>query len=247
MGRLAIIGGSGFAQLPGLSVESAAPVATRWGETAAPLVTGTYAGCPVLFLARHGSDHALPPHRVNYRANIAALVDAGATGIVGLGAVGGIAADCGPGVLAVPDQLIDYTHGRAGTFHEGGIDGVVHVDMTWPFDPALRAALLAAAGRAGVAVRNGGTCAVTQGPRLETAAEVRRLGRDGCDLVGMTALPEAALARERGVPYATLAFVVNRAAGIDPAPITLAAIAEQIEYCRAAVQRVLAALLEDAG
>lgn len=244
MGPLGIIGGSGFQSLPGLLIHSAAPVQTPWGTTAAPVQQGTLAGLPVLFLARHGAGHRLPPHLINYRANIAALAAAGATRIVALAAVGGIGAAFGPGVIAVPDQLIDYTHGRAATFHEGD-DGVRHVDFTWPYDCDLRRALLAAAARAGVPVQDGGTYGVTQGPRLETAAEIRRLARDGCDLVGMTAMPEAVLARERGLPYATLAFVVNRAAGLAAEEITMAGIERQIADCAVGIGRLLASLASD--
>lgn len=243
MGRLAIIGGSGFAALPGLEVTASAVAETPWGVTAAPLVQGTLAGQSVLFLARHGAGHTVPPHLVNYRANIAALAAAGATRIVALGAVGGIGPAFGPGVLAVPDQLIDYTHGRASSFHDGGDSGVVHIDFTWPYDADLRRSLLAAAVAAGVSTHDGGVYAVTQGPRLETAAEVRRLARDGCDLIGMTAMPEAALAREQGIAYATLAFVVNWAAGITTREITMAEIERNIADCGAGIDRLLRQLV----
>jgi len=242
MGRLAIIGGSGFESLPGLQVEAAAPAETSYGTTSAPLTQGVLAGIPVLFLARHGSGHSVPPHRINYRANVQALADAGAAGIVALGAVGGITAGFGPAVIAVPEQLIDYTHGRAATFHEGGEAGVVHVDFSRPYSAGLRRALLAAAETAQVPVRDGGTYGVTQGPRLETAAEVQRLRRDGCDIVGMTAMPEAVLARERGIDYATLAFTVNWAAGVTDAEITMDEIRRNIDQCAAGIGRLLGAL-----
>jgi 5'-methylthioadenosine phosphorylase/5'-methylthioinosine phosphorylase len=242
MGPLAIIGGSGFETLPGLVVDAAGNAETRWGRTSAPLTRGMLSGLPVLFLARHGSGHSVPPHLVNYRANVQALADAGARQIVALGAVGGITEGFGPGVVAVPDQLIDYSHGRVSTFHEGGADGVVHVDFSWPYTHALRAELIAAGQRAGVEVRDGGTYAVTQGPRLETAAEIRRLARDGCDIVGMTAMPEAALARERGLDYATLAFTVNWAAGISEQEITMDEIRHNIDQCAAGIGRLLGAL-----
>jgi 5'-methylthioadenosine phosphorylase/5'-methylthioinosine phosphorylase len=242
MDPVAIIGGSGFEQLPGLEIAAAAVARTAWGDTAAPLVRGHLRGLPVLFLARHGTGHSLPPHRVNYRANVAALAEAGAASVITLGAVGGIGPDCGPGTLCVPDQLIDYTYGRPTTFYEGGAAGVVHIDFTEPYDRRLRARLLAAAAVAGVPLKDGGTLAVTQGPRLETAAEICRLRRDDCALVGMTAMPEAALARERGLAYATLAFCVNWAAGLADGPITMAAIHRNIAGCRDAIGRLLEAL-----
>lgn len=247
MGLVAIIGGSGFAGLPGLVEDQRQVVATPFGPTSAPLLRGRLAGRPLLFLARHGEGHALPPHRVNYRANVAALADAGADRIVALGAVGGIAPFCAPGTLVIPDQLIDYTHGRAATFHDGGDSGVVHVDFSRPYDEPLRRALIEAGGAAGVPMHDGGTYGVTQGPRLETAAEIARLRRDGCDLVGMTALPEAALARERGVAYATLAFVVNWAAGVGIGEIAMDEIDRNIGHCAPAIGRVLAAFAQRAG
>ncbi|TVQ86732.1 MAG: S-methyl-5'-thioinosine phosphorylase [Chromatiaceae bacterium] len=242
MGLLAIIGGSGFQTLPALAVSGQTRAVTSYGSPSAPLMEGHLSGLPVLFLARHGPGHRVPPHQINYRANLKALAEAGATQIIGLAAVGGIADDCGPGVLCVPDQLIDYTHGRPNSFYEGGPAGVVHVDFSWPYSPGLRQGLLAAASAAEVPLRDGGTYGVTQGPRLETAAEVRRLHRDGCDLVGMTAMPEAVLARELGIEYATLAFVVNWAAGLTAEVITMDEIQRQIEHCNAAVGRLLTSL-----
>jgi 5'-methylthioadenosine phosphorylase/5'-methylthioinosine phosphorylase len=242
MGPLAIIGGSGFETLPGLVIDAARAADTAYGVTSAPLTRGRLAGLPLLFLARHGSGHSVPPHLINYRANIQALVDAGARHVIALGAVGGITDGFGPGVIAVPDQLIDYSHGRAATFHDGGADAVVHVDFSWPYSRTLRTELLAAGEGAGVAVRDGGTYAVTQGPRLETAAEIRRLAQDGSDIVGMTAMPEAALARERGLEYATLAFTVNWAAGISEQEITMDGIRHNIDQCAARIGRLIGAL-----
>lgn len=242
MSALAIIGGSGFGMLPGLEVRRNAPVETRYGTTSAPLLEGLLAGLPVWFLARHGPEHHLAPHRVNYRANIEALAERGCAAVVALGAVGGIHPACAPGALCVPDQLIDYTWGRAHSFFDDAADGVTHVDFTAPYSESLRRELLAAAQSCDVGLRDGGTYGVTQGPRLETAAEIRRLARDGCDMVGMTAMPEAALARERGLDYATLAFVVNWCAGLSDEPITIATIREQIEHCATKVEAVLTAL-----
>lgn len=207
---LAIIGGSSLTQLPALQAPRRVAVDTPYGAPSAPLVIGRLADREVLFLARHGEPHHLPPHRINYRANLRALQDQGATHVIAVATVGGIAGEFEPGNIALPDQILDYTWGRAATFFD---DTATHIDFTQPYDRALRLRLLRAAQRAGVALHDGGVYAVTQGPRLETAAEIRRLQRDGADLVGMTGMPEAALARELGLPYATLALVVNAAAG----------------------------------
>jgi 5'-methylthioadenosine phosphorylase/5'-methylthioinosine phosphorylase len=242
MSALAIVGGSGFGALPGLQVLRNEHAETRYGLTSAPLVEGVLGGLSVWFLARHGPEHHLAPHRVNYRANIAALAECGCSSIVALGAVGGIHPACAPGSLCIPDQLIDYTSGRAHTYFDDEADGVTHVDFTVPYSESLRSELLSAARSVDVILRDGGTYGVTQGPRLETAAEIRRLARDGCDMVGMTAMPEAALARELGLDYATLAFVVNWCAGLSEEPITIASIQAQIDHCATKVEFVLTAL-----
>ncbi len=244
MSAFAIIGGSGFGTFPGLEIQDSQPVETRYGTTSAPLIRGLLNGQPVCFLARHGAEHHLAPHRINYRANIQALADAGCSAVVALGAVGGIHPACPPGTLCVPDQLIDYSYGRVHSFYDDDADGVCHVDFTEPYSQALRQQLLAAAGGTGIALRDGGTYGVSQGPRLETAAEVRRMARDGCDLVGMTAMPEAALARERDINYATLAFVVNWGAGLSDEAITMDAINGQIERSADAIGRLLVVLAE---
>ena len=166
----------------------------------------------MVFLARHGDGHTIPPHRINYRANLWALKEAGATAVLGVAAVGAIAG-AAPGDLVLPHQLIDYTHGREATYFDGADGRVEHVDFTQPYSPELRAKCLAAARAAGIALADGGVYGAMQGPRLETAAEIDRMARDGATLVGMTGMPEAALARELGLPYATIAVVVNHAAG----------------------------------
>jgi purine nucleoside phosphorylase len=173
----------------------------------------------VLVLPRHGDDHTLPPHAINYRANVVALKEAGADSILALNTVGAISDKCGPGGLAVPSQIIDYTWGRAHTIYDGSDDDFDHIDFTQPFSASLRVALLSAADAAGIDCYDGGVYAATQGPRLETAAEVDRLERDGADFVGMTGMPEASLACELGVEYACLSLVVNLAAGRSDVPI----------------------------
>jgi 5'-methylthioadenosine phosphorylase len=186
---------------------------TPYGEPSGALTFGRLGGADVVFLARHGYGHTLAPHEINYRANVWALKDLKVDGVVSVATVGGIRADLGPGALALPDQIIDYTHSRKATFFEGSETPVIHVDFTLPYSAPLRAALLAAAARCGEPLVDGGTYACTQGPRLETAAEIERIERDGGDMVGMTGMPEAVLAREAGLAYATLGVVVNHAAG----------------------------------
>ncbi|HEX9672838.1 MAG TPA: S-methyl-5'-thioinosine phosphorylase [Burkholderiales bacterium] len=210
---IGIIGGSGLSELEGVEGARRRAVRTPYGRPSGALVLGTLRGRKVVFLQRHGPGHAIPPHEVNYRANIWALHAQKARNVVAIAAVGGIRRDLGPGAFAVPDQIIDYTHGRASTFYTRGRGPVTHIDFTRPYCEAMRQRLLRAARAAGVAVAAEGTYAATQGPRLETAAEIGRLERDGAHLVGMTGMPEAALARELGLCYAALAIVVNHAAG----------------------------------
>ncbi len=210
---LAIIGGSGLTKLSSMEITRREVARTPYGEPSGALMFGTLCCQPVVFLARHGYGHTIPPHLVNYRANIWALKQAKADRIVSVASVGGIRPEFTVGALVVPDQIIDYTWGRTGTFFEGGESLVRHIDFTAPYDQTLRTSLLAAAGLAGVPVFDGGVYAATQGPRLETAAEINRLERDGADVVGMTGMPEAALARELDLPYAAINVVANAAAG----------------------------------
>lgn len=246
---LAIVGGSGFAHMPGLTSVRREVVRTPYGEPSGALTFGTIAGHAVVFLARHGYGHTIPPHQINYLANIWALHARGAKNVLGIAAVGGIRKDLAPSVLAIPDQILDYTHGRAGTFFALGDRGVQHVDFTLPYTPALRAECLQAARRAGEAVVDGGVYAATQGPRLETAAEINRLERDGADMVGMTGMPEAVLAREIGVGYATLAIVVNHAAGRGDSGAAIAVddMAAILQHATGRVQRILEELVKAHG
>lgn len=238
----AIIGGTGLNSLPGL--ENVEELAQRTNWSAYPVIAyrGQLAGEAVLFLPRHGVGHRLPPHRVNYRANIDALRELGATQVVGVAAVGGIRKDLGPAEVAVPHDIIDYTWGRDHTFCDDEDDSVLHIEFAPPYDEALRVELLGAAAGA-VKLVDQAVLGVTQGPRLESAAEVEKLRRDGCDLVGMTGMPETALAREAGLAYASLAVVVNWAAGIG-----VGAIHAEIEQSIAAgmekVQTVLSAWVQ---
>ncbi|MHA7815215.1 MAG: S-methyl-5'-thioinosine phosphorylase [Pseudohaliea sp.] len=240
---VAIIGGTGIDQLAGFEPTGGETPETPYGPPSGPVEKGAVEGVPVLFLQRHGKPRALPPHRINYRANLWALRELGAAAVVAVNAVGGIHEACTPGRLVLPDQLIDYTWGREHTVDDGGDSPVRHCDFTEPYDPALRRALLMAAQEAGIACRDGGVLGVTQGPRLETAAEIRRLRGDGCDLVGMTGMPEASLARELELPYASICMVVNAAPGLDDQPLTLAAMGEVLAREAGAVAALLRAFL----
>ncbi len=209
---LAIIGGSGLTRLSTLAVAHREVVRTPYGQPSSALLFGQIAGRDTIFLARHGHGHTIPPHRVNYRANLWALKERGASAVLAVASVGGIRGVV-PGDLVLPHQLIDYTHDREGTFFDGGDQQVVHIDFTRPYTPSLRATCLAAAASARIALADGGVYGAVSGPRLETAAEIDRLERDGATMVGMTGMPEAALARELELPYAAVAVVVNHAAG----------------------------------
>jgi|TARA_R110002073_G_scaffold2938_3_gene19227 5'-methylthioinosine phosphorylase len=240
---LAFIGGTGLTRIPGLNVSERRQVGTRWGKASSDVVFGELAGQPVLFLARHGDPHVLLPHQVNYRANIAALKEAGATAVIAINAVGGISPAADSGVIVVPDQIIDYTHGRDATYFDQGQTPVVHVDFSWPFDAPLRERLVAALKKVDAPYVDGGCYGATQGPRLETAAEIRRLEQDGCTIVGMTGMPEAVLARELALPYAMLSLVVNPAAGKVDREITMAEIEAVIHQGMGKVADALVALL----
>jgi 5'-methylthioadenosine phosphorylase len=209
---LAIIGGTGLTQLANLDVSRRQVVRTPYGEPSGPLTFGAIRGVPMIFLARHGYGHTIPPHQVNYRANLWALKEQGAGEIVSVVSVGGIRKDLGPGKIVVPTQIVDYTWGRMSTYFEDEAP-VKHIDFTEPYTGELRARLLAAARKSGETAVDGAVYAVTQGPRLETAAEIDRLERDGADIVGMTGMPEATLAREIELAYAAVAVVVNHAPG----------------------------------
>ncbi len=210
---LAIIGGTGVYALAALEEAEAQSPDTQYGAPSGPIRIGTCAGERVAFLARHGEGHSLPPHKINYRANLAALKALGATRVLALNTVGGITEHFGPRVLACPDQLIDYTWGRVSTLSEEPGSEVLHVDFGEPYTPSLRKQVIAAAIRANVLMVGHGCYGATQGPRLETKAEIARMRRDGCDMVGMTGMPEAGLARELGLDYACLAIIANWAAG----------------------------------
>lgn len=210
---LAIIGGSGLTTLSNLDVSHREVVRTPFGEPSGVLVFGQISGNPAVFLPRHGYGHTIPPHMVNYRANLWALHHHQVTGIISVASVGSIREGLSPGDLILPDQILDYTWGRKSTFFDGVATPVKHVDFTHPYDADLMEAIIRAADELSIALQVGGVYAATQGPRLETAAEINRLERDGADVVGMTGMPEAVLARELDIPYAAINVVANHAAG----------------------------------
>ena len=210
---LGIIGGTGLAQLENLKIARRQIARTPYGEASQPLVFGELAGVEVVFLARHGGGHTIPPHAVNYRANIWALHSIGVKNLLAIATTGGIASDLSPGDIVLPHQIIDYTHGRKTTYHDGIELPVKHIDFTEPYSQNLRQICKQAAGNVQQDLRDGGVYACVQGPRLETAAEINRLENDGATLVGMTGMPEAALARELNLHYAALCPVANHAAG----------------------------------
>jgi 5'-methylthioinosine phosphorylase len=210
---LGIIGGTGLTQLANLHIIRRQLIRTPFGEPSGPLTYGEICGHAVVFLARHGNGHTIPPHAVNYRANLWALHSEGIKDIVAVATVGGIHESLTPGSIAIPNQIIDYTTGRKNTFHDGVDAPVRHIDFTEPYCPRLRELCKEAGIKANESLIDGGVYACVQGPRLETAAEINRLERDGATMVGMTGMPEAALARELDVSYAAFCPVANYAAG----------------------------------
>lgn len=236
---LAVIGGTGLTTLKNLEIRRREVRRTPFGEPSAPLVIGELGGKEIVFLPRHGHGHTIPPHMVNYRANIWALKEMGVRNVIAVAAVGGIRADMRPGQLAFPDQIIDYTWSRQHTFFEADLTHVTHVDFTDPYCAQLRARLIEAARALKLDAAEQGVYGATQGPRLETAAEINRMERDGCDLVGMTGMPEAVLAREAGLCYATCAVIANLAAGRGGATITMKDIEQNLIRGMADVRRLL--------
>ncbi|MBL1263865.1 S-methyl-5'-thioinosine phosphorylase [Candidatus Methylomicrobium oryzae] len=243
MSKLAIIGGTGLTQLEGLKIVRRDALTTPYGQPSAEFLTGDLYGREVVFLARHGNPHAIPPHQINYRANLFGLKQLGVERIVAVAAVGGITREMEPAHIAIPDQIIDYTYGRHHTFFEGENDPVTHIDFTYPYTQKLRTGLITAAAQANIRVSPLGTYGCTQGPRLESTAEIRRMERDGCDVVGMTGMPEAALARELGIDYAAMAVVANWAAGKTEGEITMAEIEMHLHKGMANAAEILKAFI----
>lgn len=246
---LAIIGGTGLTQLDNLEIKRRLIVRTPYGEPSQPLIFGEICGREVIFLARHGTGHTIPPHEVNYRANISALHLQGVTQIAAIATVGGIHPDLAPGVIAMPHQIIDYTHGRKNTFFDGIDLPVKHIDFTEPYCPDLRAKWAKAAESIGESIVTEGVYATTQGPRLETAAEINRFERDGATMVGMTGMPEAALARELRISYAAICPVANHAAGRGDSlhAIQYEELVESLNLTMIRVRNIIAQLVKQNG
>ncbi|MCP4288606.1 MAG: S-methyl-5'-thioinosine phosphorylase [Gammaproteobacteria bacterium] len=242
MSELAIIGGSGITRLDDLEIVRREVMHTPYGEPSAPLSHGVFHGCELVFMPRHGPAHTIPPHRVNYRANLWALKQIGIQKVLGVAAVGSINSAMAPGSIVIPDQIIDYTYGRDHTFFDDNLTHVTHIDFTSPYCEVLRNALLASASSAGIAVQETGTYGATQGPRLETSMEINRMEKDGCDLVGMTGMPEASLARELDMSYACCAVVANWAAGRGDGPITMREIEAHLTNGMKDVYKILSKL-----
>lgn len=243
MPSLAIIGGTGLTSLNNLRITRREVVSTPYGEPSGPLTHGEIRGTDVVFLARHGHGQNIAPHRVNYRANLWALHQVGARRVLAVNAVGGIHPELRPGRLAIPDQIIDYTWSRAHTYFEEGSARVTHIDFTTPYCETLRELLLEAGRQVGLDLFGSGTYGATQGPRLETAAEIDRLERDGCDMVGMTGMPETALARELELCYASCAVCANHAAGRGPGAIRMIDIEQTLKGGMTQVRSLLEAVI----
>jgi len=245
MSRLAVIGGTGLSNMAGLVDVHKRVVKTPYGEPSSALTFGKLNDVEIVFMARHGYGHTIPPHRINYRANIWALKEVGVTDIIAVAAVGGINRSMAPGSVVMPNQLIDYTWGRPSTYFEDDLEQVTHIDFTYPYTQELRQHITQAIQQAKIPLLDKATYACTQGPRLETAAEIVRLQRDGCDLVGMTGMPEASLARELALNYACCAIVVNWAAGIDGNEICMQQIEAFAKQGMGVFQRILNELIKD--
>ena len=240
---IAIIGGTSLTTLDTLKITHRETLSTPYGEPSSPLIYGELSGRNVVFLSRHGQHHTLPPHRINYRANLWVLHHIGVKQVLATAAVGGIRADMEPGRLAFPDQIVDYTWSRHSTFFEDNLKEVTHIDFTEPYCSELREKLIQATRDLGIKFHESCTYGATQGPRLETAAEIRRMERDGCDMVGMTGMPEAALARELGLSYAACAVVANWAAGKSSGPITMVEIEQNLASGMDQVKLLLAQVI----
>lgn len=244
MGKIGIIGGTGLDELAALEDAQSGALDTPWGAASAAPRYGQLAGADAVFLARHGDRHDIPPHAINYRANLWALRELGVEAIVAVAAVGGIDPTFKPATLCIPDQVIDYTSGRVLSFYAADapvsdFQQVEHVDFSWPYDTVLRAQLITAAAAVEAPCLTTGVYGATNGPRLETAAEIQRMAQDGCSMVGMTGMPEAILARELGIPFAVCAVSANWGAGLTEEEITMDEIRSNLAL---GMQRVVSVL-----
>ncbi len=238
--KIAVIGGTGlYAMMDDFQMIRQEIINTPYGEASSPLVFGELEGKSVVFLARHGFTHRLPPHRINYLANIWMLKKAGVEQILAVNAVGSLNDNCKPENMVIPDQIIDYTWGREHTFYAEDLTRVVHIDFTFPYSESLRQTIIQAGRNEDMGLVENAVYGCTQGPRLESAAEITRLGRDGCDLVGMTGMPEASLARELSIEYASISIVANWAAGINGSQISMDQIDSHMQKGMEKVKRLI--------
>ena len=244
MAEFAVIGGTGLTSIDAVTISSERDVSTPFGEPSGKLLFGKLAGREIVFLPRHGRRYAIPPHKINYRANIRALKDCGCRKIISVNAVGGITGAMQPGRLVIPGQVIDYTHSRKNTYFEDDLDRAVNIDFTDPYSADLRNKIIAAGATLDLDLVTCGTMGVTQGPRLETIAEINRLERDGCDIVGMTGMPEACLARELELDYAAITVVANQAAGKGDAVITMQTIEKNLADGMTRVLRLIKGVIQ---
>ena len=241
---LAIIGGTGLTHLKGLEISDEIFLKTPFGIPSAPYIIGKLENKKVIFLARHGNPHCIPPHKINYRANIWGLKELGVTQIIAVTAVGGITPNMPPEKIVIPDQIIDYSYGREHTFFADDLESVTHIDFTYPYTPKLREIIINLANEHKIIISPTATYGCTQGTRLETAAEIRRMENDGCDIVGMTGMPEAALARELKLDYAGISVVVNWGAGKIAGEITMSQIHQHLEKGMGNATQLLMALIK---
>ncbi len=239
---IGIIGGSGLYNIEGIVLREKKAISTPFGKPSAPYEIGEFSGVNIVFLPRHGLGHTIPPHKINYKANISGFKEIGVERIISVSASGGLRLRMKPGTITVLDQLIDMTSGREGTFFDG-VNGVAHIDFTEPFCPELRKSLINAAGKTGIRIRKSGTYVCANGPRLETKAEIAMFAGFGADVVGMTAMPEAALAREAEICYAGVAIVTNYAAGITDKKLTATEVIGEMNKAAGQVRKLLKAVL----
>ncbi len=237
---IAVIGGSGLYDFQGLTIDKTEQVATPYGDPSADITLGSFEQHRVLFLPRHGKHHQIPPHKINYLANIWALNQLGAEAIITVNSVGGITEDLQPGDIVIPDQIIDYTHSRENTFNVDFSEGISHVEFAYPFDETVRKVLISSVTeQQEYRLVASGIYGCTQGPRLETAAEIKRMAGDGCTIVGMTAMPEAALAREKDIAYAAICTVANMAAGMGDERISMEDILQVMEKGNTHIRKLI--------
>ncbi len=238
MSKIGLIGGSGLYEIKGFVLKSKKTVKTPFGKPSNQYLIGEINNTEVIFLPRHGAGHNIPPHMINYRANIWGFKKLGVERIISISAVGGIKKGLKPGDIVITDQILDMTKNRESTFYNGK-DGVVHIDFTYPFCPELRKILLKAGKHLKVTIKDGGAYVAVEGPRLETASEIKSFAILGGDVVGMTGMPEASLARELEICYSGLSVVANYAAGISKKKLTVPEVMEAMHASTEHIKRLL--------